>query len=644
GVIYRRLGQPEKALDFYNQSLPMARAVGDRAQECNVLSDIGVLYAGQGEHQKALEFYSQALPIATEIGDRHAETRTLEAMADTYRAQGGLDEARAAIEKAIALTESVRSDVSDQELRQSFFATTRDRFDFYISILTELNDKQPDPKTAAAALEASEQERARGLLDMMALSRIDISQGVDPALKAQEQAVQAKISYIQSQLVRAASVTKPDQVRLSSLNRELSAADDDRRRMESALRRSNPKYAELRYPTRLDAASIQKLLGPDTLLLEYSLDDDCSRLFAVTNTDLRIAKLPSRELIRGEVDQVRSAISSPGRAGLTNYLRAATLLYNDVVAPASGLLAGKTRLVIVPDGPLYYLPFEVLLKGKAPELPLSALPYLVRDFSISYAPSASVLAMLNGAAQNTPEAIAPPSKDFLGFADPDYVSSSRTANPRQPVDEQRSSESAGAQGLDPLPGSRAEVQKIAGLFPADKVTLFLGPEATEENVKVEGRLRQYRYIHFAVHGLINEAQPQLSSLALSIPAGHADGGKASGEDGFLRMDEIFNLRMRPDLVTLSACESGLGKQVRGEGLVGLTRAFFYAGAPSLVVSLWNVDDRSTASLMEDFYRRLQAGGQEKADALRAAKLSLIRDGHFAHPYYWAAFVLNGKPE
>ncbi|HEY6328119.1 MAG TPA: CHAT domain-containing protein, partial [Blastocatellia bacterium] len=143
--------------------------------------------------------------------------------------------------------------------------------------------------------------------------------------------------------------------------------------------------------------------------------------------------------------------------------------------------------------------------------------------------------------------------------------------------------------------------------------------------------------------MIDEAHPQLSSLALSLPSSAAGGGKASAEDGFLQMYEIFNMRMRPDLVTLSACETGLGKQVQGEGLVGLTRAFFYAGAPSLVLSLWNVDDRSTASLMEDFYRRLQATRDSKADALREAKLSLIRDGHFAHPYYWAAFVLNGKP-
>ncbi|HKV39536.1 MAG TPA: CHAT domain-containing protein, partial [Blastocatellia bacterium] len=372
---------------------------------------------------------------------------------------------------------------------------------------------------------------------------------------------------------------------------------------------------------------------------------------------------------------LRASITTPGRATLSNYLSSASELYQELLEPVAGLLAGKKRLVIVPDGALYYLPFEVLLqKGgiEIADVPLSELPYLVRSFSVSYAPSVSVLEMLGRPAEQGAGTQSPPD-DFIAFADPDY---GNPDNGAEGGDEgglgSLSSVVRGTFGfgglwkLDRLPGSRIEVEQIAGLFPQGRSSLFLGAEATEENVKSPGRLGRYRYIHFAVHGLIDESQPQFTSLVLSPPsyeAGHwADkSGPLVREDGLLQAYEIFNLRLRADLVTLSACETGLGKQVKGEGLIGLSRAFFYAGAPSLLVSLWKVDDRSTASLMTSFYSRLRASAfgkpndaskdgenglvdsASKAGALREAKLKLIASGNFSHPYYWAPFILSGKP-
>ncbi|MGH9762538.1 MAG: CHAT domain-containing protein, partial [Blastocatellia bacterium] len=430
----------------------------------------------------------------------------------------------------------------------------------------------------------------------MAVSRVDINEGVDPSLKAKEQAVYAKISQIQSELIRAHSRSATDPSRISNLESQLAKADDDRQQLQVALRRSSPRYAELKYPAPLTADSIKKLIDPDTLLLEYSLGLDGSFLFAVTDKEVRISRLCPGDQIRSEVDRLRASITSPGRAGLANYLTSATDLYQELLAPASALLKGRKRLVIVPDGSLYYLPFEVLLQKGGPEVanvPLSDLPYVVRDFSVSYAPSVSVLALLGNGSDADGSKGQAPQKDFIAFADPDYGDRGNG--------EQTSLNSVvrGTFGvgdvwkLDPLPGSRIEAETIASLFPNGQSSLFLGPQATEENVKAEGRLAQYRYVHFAVHGLLDESQPQFTSLILSLPSSHAAGDKAVHEDGLLQEFEIFNLKLRADLVTLSACETGLGKQVNGEGLIGLSRAFFYAGAPSLLVSLWKVDDRST---------------------------------------------------
>jgi CHAT domain-containing protein len=292
-------------------------------------------------------------------------------------------------------------------------------------------------------------------------------------------------------------------------------------------------------------------------------------------------------------------------------------------------------------------------------------PYMLRDYAISYVPSAGVLASL----QTRPEATPQARKTFLAFADPVYGDESRTEGSLV------RSELRGAFGdeqswkLARLVESRREVQQIASLYPKDKVSLLLGDQASEENVKTDGRFKEYRYIHFATHGLLNENNPPYSGLILSLtdsaatkaPASQtrgvsrstSDSGGSSettsarsaspqSEDGLLQVYEVFNLKLNADLVVLSACETGLGKEVKGEGLIGLTHAFFYAGTPSVMVSLWKVQDRSTADLMANFYQQLERASG-KAEALRQAKLKLIQDKRYAHPYYWAPFVLIGDP-
>jgi CHAT domain-containing protein len=417
------------------------------------------------------------------------------------------------------------------------------------------------------------------------------------------------------------------------------------------LRRRNPRYAALQYPEPITLAETQRMLDDQTVLLSYSLAEPESFLFAVSRNDFQVKRLPSEATLNQGVQKLLAAITDKNNLAPEQYRREAALLSRQLLQPISRMLAGRKALVIVPDGALHRLPFEVLFQpGIAAHGDLRRLPYLIRQFAISYAPSASVLAEL----QNEPREMAP--KSFIAFGDPVYDARAEAAN----ASTLRATGAGGRLSFQPLPYSHTEIDGIAQLFARDDRELFFGEAATEENVKTPERLSRYRMVHFSTHGYVNEARPRFSGLVLSLPAnipltalssqsatrnpgvpsGAAPlGWSAQSEDGVLSAYEIFNLKLKADLVVLSACDTGLGKEVKGEGLMSLTRAFMYAGSPSVVVSLWNVNDETAADLMIRFYRHLQSG-MSKSEALRQAQLETIHDNGF--PFFWAPFVLIGK--
>ncbi|HSP06770.1 MAG TPA: CHAT domain-containing protein, partial [Acidobacteriota bacterium] len=305
----------------------------------------------------------------------------------------------------------------------------------------------------------------------------------------------------------------------------------------------------------------------------------------------------------------------------TKYAHLAEQLYRELVAPAEQNLKHVQRLIIAPDGILNYLPFESLLRKSAPAsgIDFSSLPYLTNDFEIEYAPSSTVFAALkiHEGAMEAPN-------ELLAFADPG-----------KPAAEPARGKTRSSRGdYPPLPNARLEVEGIARLFPPEKVAIFEGQAASEEKLK-KMKLTEYKRLHFASHGVIDEQNPEFSSILLSTP-------QKGAEDGYLMTQEIFDLKLNADLVVLSACKTGLGRQIRGEGIMGLSRAFLCAGASSVLASLWNVPDASTAQFMTDFYRSMVTKGMSKTEALKKARLELIRSGKFSHPYYWAPFVLIGN--
>jgi CHAT domain-containing protein len=420
----------------------------------------------------------------------------------------------------------------------------------------------------------------------------------------------------------------------------------------------------------LGLKEIQPLLDPDTLLLEYALGEYRSYLWAVTRDSVATYELPNRAELENVARRVYESLSAGNATADGGYAEAADSLSRMLLGPVAGRL-GKKRLLVVSDGYLQYLPFAALPApraevavsrgsggGRAPRpAPNNTATPLIADHEVVSLPSASLLAVLRRETSGR----APAPKMIAALADPvfdradarvkqeagQHVSEdeSRANEPRDakpspalrlPPELERSARDAGGLSFERLRSSRDEAEEIVGLARGGETLKALDFEASRATA-LSDELGRYRIVHFATHGLLNSLHPELSGLVLSLVD-----EQGRPQDGFLRAHEVYNLKLGADLVVLSACQTALGKEVRGEGLVGITRGFMYAGAPRVVASLWRVPSKATAELMKRFYRGMLVEGLRPAAALRAAQVSLWRDKRWSEPYYWAAFVLQGE--
>jgi CHAT domain-containing protein/predicted negative regulator of RcsB-dependent stress response len=629
------LGHPREAVHLLEQAIALFRETDNTLQEVNAVLELGRAFQALSDTRRAAEDFYHAVAISREHKTLMTEAVAQSAVARLERDRGNLPAAAAAIEDALRIIESIRPKVAAQRQRVTFFSSRREYYDFYVDLQMRLHERDPAGGHLEEALAASERARARGLLDLLAEGRIDLRRGISPELKSREEEIGNRVSLLQGQLLDDLSQGGK---KASRFEAELDRAEEESERIEWQIQREHPHYAAVRNPAPLRPERIQELLDERTAFLEYAVGKEGSFLFVVTRDGLQGYRLPAADELAGHVEAVRAALERGGRRQYGRYVEAAHRLYEILLAPAAGSLRDKPRLIVSPDGPLLLLNFEALLTGPAPAAggrPYGDLPYLLREKSVTYAPSASVFAELGEPADGN-VAAASGTGLFLGFADPAYGPAA--ANPEPPAASSplaRALQEAGLPSPRRLPESRNEVLGIAGLYPKEQVHLYLDDQATEKNVKDNPALKDARWIHFAVHGFLNEARPELSGLVLAPD-------RALGGLGLLQVYEIFNLDLTADLVVLSACDTGLGKNVSGEGLLGVSRAFLYAGAASVVVSLWQVADASTSDLMVRFYRHLSQGA-DKAEALRLSKLELIREGRYDHPYYWAPFILIGRP-
>jgi tetratricopeptide (TPR) repeat protein/CHAT domain-containing protein len=665
GSVNGSAGEKRKALEYFNESLPIRRQVKDQAGEALTLTNMGQVYDALGQKRKALEYYNRALVLTRAAGDRNEEAYALYGMALAQRDLGRAAKARAQIENAIRILESLRIKVPGPELRSSYAASIQQIYASYVDLLMQMNKKDPAGGFDSAALQACERGRARSLLEMLVESHAEIRNGVDPDLLDREGAVRQLIADKDQRHIKLAG-KQGNEGEIESLDKEIDSLVGQYQEVEAQIRADSPKYAALTQPQPLTVRQIQeRVLDDDTLLLEYSIGEDHSYLWVVSTHSMASYQLPSR----AEIGPLASAFSEQASGGQRNrggsvpvslqpnYRATALRLSRMLLSPAVASLKQR-RLLIVADGALEYVPFAALPDPGSPQSKRSGndLVPLIAKHEILSAPSASTIDVMR-----TELAGRKPAVDGVAIlADPVFeVDDPRVTKTVTELKEQavaprsepslhrsffervkRDASDLGLLGaraeFGRLPGTRLEAEQIvslmAGLHYKEAVD-FEASKATADG----SDLGQYRYIHFATHGMLNTEHPELTGIVLSMV-----NQKGEPVDGFLAAREVYNLKLPAEMVVLSACQTALGKQIKGEGFVGLTRGFMYAGSPRVIASLWKVDDNATAELMTRLYTGILKEGKRPAEALRAAQLEMWKQKKYQAPYYWAAFELQGE--
>jgi len=685
-VTYHELKNYEKALIHYQQALKLNREIGNKRDEVTFLGNLANLYYDMGYYESVNEYLQQALDLSRKINFKTGEANTLlkkgeinyilenydtslrscqkaldignrmkdaqiiweahAGLAMVFEKQGKHLESISNYRLAIDKIEGMRTNLQTGEFKAGFLEKKLGVYEKLINFLVELDQQYPQKKYALQAFQINEKARARAFLDLLVESRSNIKSGIDPKLKKKERDIFKQISDIQTGLQNANLAEK----KWEELTGELQKAENSLELIKREIRRTNDKYANLIYPQPYNLAQVRQILDNKTALLEFFLGEKNSFVWVITRDNSVLSKLPGRKELEKDVREYLVTISKP--VSLSNPLAKHYVLgfqlYSKLFENLSGLFKDKSHLIIIPDDILYFLPFESLICQKVTSR--ESAKYLLQDYTISYAPSSSILCYL----KNEKRKINKKRKQLLAFGDPYFdktieIAVVRGEEPEKITDDstamfaESEAEANLTRGLyekrgftfKRLPYSGTEVSEIGNSFPDAEKVIYLGERAREEAVKDED-LSKYKYIHFATHGIIDQEIASRSGIVLTLDDDPT-------EDGFLQMNEILNLNLDADLVTLSACQTGLGRLRKGEGIVGLTRAFIYAGTPSVVVSLWKINDRSTAKYMKGFYGFLKKGNGT-AESLRLSKLEMLKSKRklYQHPFYWAPFVVIGS--
>ena len=659
-TIYDSQGDKTRALNLLSEVLRLYRQVGDRHGQAQTLNNIGLIHQSSQQFKVAKQTFYRALDLNREGDDRVGEAATRFNLAQTERNLGSTAEALAQIKEAMKIIESLRSSLAQYELRNSYFALMQEYYAFYVDLLIQLYKQNSDPNFLAMSFEASESARARSLLEMLTEARASIREGVSEELLSRERNLQQQLSVRAKYYLRLKNNERTEDEAIK-LEKEVRQLANEYSEVEAQIRAQSPRYANLTQPELPDTRKIQaKLLDDQTVLLEYFLGDEKSYLWLLSNTSLQVYELPKRSELEAATRQIYELITA--RQPVANeqatdyqkrvaeadaeYWRQATMLSQVLLGPVAGQIAGK-RLLLITDGALQYIPFEALPDPTALKSDSTEPNPLILAHEIVSLPSASTLYSLR---QETPQSVSP-DRLVAVFSDPVFsdtdprVTQSKRSNTTQTTESAQivpvgiSERDAGVpnQFKTPrLPSTRFESDAIMAFVPQNQGMIASGFEANRSRL-LSSDLSRYQILHFATHGVIDSEHPELSGIILSMV--NEDGSSA---DGFFQLHDIYNLKLSAKLVVLSACNSGLGKNVRGEGFIGLTRAFMYAGAHSTVASLWKVDDNATTELMRNFYSAMLQQGMSPAAALKSAKVKMSKHPTWGHPFYWAAFVLQGE--
>jgi CHAT domain-containing protein/Tfp pilus assembly protein PilF len=654
GSLYFSKGEREKSRKFFEDALAEYRRASHWRGLSWALNNLGYYFEKSGDTERAKANYIEALTYAKSSGDREGTASILYNLARVESSLGALEDARTHIEESLKLNEASRSRISSQDLRVSYFASIHQHYEFYVDLLMQLHRARPSAGYDVQALQVSEKARARSLLELLTQSGATLKRTVPPELLQRERLIR---SALNSELFRKLQASS-DKNNAKAGSTDIAKLELEYEEIKYQIRTVSADYASIALPQTLDVEEVQrKILDDDTAILEYSLGEKRSFVWVITSRSVTSYELPpSAVLEQHGRNLIETLVVAPSNTSKTavenNYSKQAEKISSLLFDQALSNVRAK-RLVIIGDGVLQNLPYPALTHKQTD----TNRALIIDDFEVVRLPSISVLSVLRRQLNNRP----PAQLAVAVVADP--VFNTADARVQRAISQGRKQEGHNASlakaSADPvatnslvttralrssnfsseiarLPFSRQEAQAILSLTSNDKSFSALDFNASRANV-LSSDLSKYRIIHFATHGLLNSDHPELSGVLLSMVD-----EKGRPQDGFLQLNEIYNLNLQADLVVLSACQTGLGKDVKGEGLVGLTRGFMYAGATRVVASLWKVDDAATAQLMSYFYQEMFTNQKKPAAALRAAQLKMAKHRAWKSPYYWAGFIIQGE--
>lgn len=578
---------------------------------------VGVATFELGDPAAALDWLYKARAMLMAPGASAVTYARIAATAEYWiaralRATNQREQAVTLLQSSLATTERMRVGMGVTETSAARMLASPSTWGATIQV-SELVDLLFEMGRVEDAFDATERWRARLFLDQLDERRSGVGRVLTPEQRARETSIAQRAAVLQRQSWDL-NVTP---ARRAELERELQGVDRDLDALRREVRRADPKYGHIRYPDILNASRVRTNLDGESVVVAYLMGPQRSYVWAISKEGVAAALLPSGEMLKKRTAAFRAMLIEKPTGGSETRLdaieREGAALYRLLVAPVAGSLRGKKRVTFIADGPLHLLPMEAMRSDGH---------WLLEHLDISYAPSASALAAIARTNSGPPGAL-----QLFAVGDPVFP----TENHSAPVPSAER-----ALMFSALPYTRVEVDSVAALFPPRARSIHLGADAREETIK-QAPLADFRFVHFASHAYLNPTRPGRSGIVLSVDP-------KSSESGVLEADEVMDLQLNADLVTLSACSTGTGELIGPEGVVGLARAFLYAGARSVAASLWNVNDSATAQLMRAFYAQLQKG-VARDEALRRAKMDLASsEGPLRDPYYWAPFVLIGLPK
>jgi CHAT domain-containing protein/predicted negative regulator of RcsB-dependent stress response len=642
GRVHTERGEYAAALEDLESALKLYTKIGNPNEAARVLALIGQAYYRQGSSSRARNYYEQALTAFVTQHDRVNQSAVYYALGKMEMKLRDYDAASEHLRQSIAVTEGIRLRPS-ADLMSAFSASVQDRYEAYVECLMRQHELQPTRGFAVKAFETSELGRARTLSEMLLAMQANLAPGVDPKLAARQKLLTQVIRLRENDRIGLLA-SAAGQAKLKALEDEIGRLEAEFKTVSDTIRSRFPAYDEISRPTAWDLSRIESnVLSDDDVLLEYILGAENSYAWTITRNEFTSYKLGPQKNINEAGRRVYDLLSNTPTAGSEAELKKATAeLSRLVVAPVAAAL-NKKRIILVADGSLNYIPFQLLLNSSTNNEPLIA------NYEIVNVPSASILGQLRHEKQQR----RPGTKVLAAFGDPVFASNYAqykdssagellaAANTEIPKwqhawrDIEVEGDKFDPYSIQPLLYTKRELKNLTDIAgPQSRVVS--GFEASRKTLDSLD-LSQYSILHFATHGLLDPKRPEHSGFFLSMID---QSGRP--QDGFITMQDVYRLHAPVDLVVLSACRTGLGKDVRGEGLIGLTRGFMYAGASSVVASLWRVDDEATAELMKQFYTNMLQKGMRPAEALRSAQNTLRQNPEWQSPHFWAGFVLQGE--